>query len=81
MPESKHHRENQSHKEWKKKRNKKKYTNMLLEKNRIVADYVDKLHKRRYNNPLTSVSTPEQTFSQKMLSRLGIGKLNKLDKK
>lgn len=76
MSVSKNHKKDMSHNEWKKAMNKRKHNALRVEKDRRIGEYVDKLHKRRYSNPLTSPVT-KQSFSQRMLKRFGLNKSRK----
>lgn len=74
MARSKHHKSNMSDSEWRRTQNRKRESQKRLEKRRQTQAVVERLHKRRYNNPLTSPVVTKQSFTQKMLSRLGLNK-------
>ena len=74
MARSKHHKKNVSDSEWNKRKNKRKFNAKRVEAEGHLQDKIAKLHERRYRNPLTSPVVTKQSFTQKILARLGLNK-------
>ena len=74
MARSKHHKKNISDSEWNKRKNKRKFNAKRVEAEGHLQDKITKLHERRYRNPLTSPVVTKQSFTQKILARLGLNK-------
>ena len=77
MARSKHHKKNMSDSEWRSNQNRKRERLKRLEARRKMEKTIRKFHNRRHNNPLTSPVVTKQSFSQRMLARLGINKSRK----
>ncbi len=74
MARSKHHKKNISDSEWNKRKNKRKFNAKRVEAEGHLQDKITKLHERRHRNPLTSPVVTKQSFTQKILARLGLNK-------